>query len=845
MSTSGRLALGREWNPEDIDRTRFTVDEWSLREDRFDERDFGHTEALFTVSNGYIGFRGNYEEGRSNHEQGTYVSGLHETWQIHHAEDAFGFATVGQSMVNAPDARPMRLYVDDEPFIPDKAEILDYHRRLDFRRGELTREILWRTPEGKLVSIQSSRLVSFTQRHLALMRLTVTMVEGDAPIALSCQILNRQDGEDEFGVVQHSLGKGIEPRKAAAFSHRVFEPRYRDQQGLRSVLGYRVAKSGMTVAVAADHRIETDNEYQTSSTICDDRARNVFEIEAREGVPTTVTKYVAYHTSNGYPVQELVDRCGRTLDRAMADGAEEIRRQQRAWLDEFWERSDVRVADQPEIQQAVRFNLFQVIQASARAEQRGIPAKGLTGSGYNGHYFWDGEIFILPFLVYSNPEVARNALRTRVQMLDQARARAVELSVDGALFPWRTINGEESSAYYAAGTAQYHIDADITYAIAKYVRATGDTEFLAREAIDVVVETARMWASLGFWRGFNGRRTFNIHGVTGPDEYTTVVNNNLFTNVMAQFNLRYAVDALAEIAREHPDDAALARTRLHITDDEVERWAQQAAHMEIPFNEHFGIHPQDEQFLDREVWDLAGTPLDKRPLLLHFHPLVIYRFQVIKQADTVLALYLRSDAFTAHEKLADFEYYDPITTGDSTLSGGVQSIVAAEVGYQELAYDYFVNALFTDLDNLHRNTDDGLHMACAGVIWSALVSGFGGLRDVTGELAFDPRLPERWSELSFPLTVQGTRVRFTVTRDALRAEVEAGDRVRFTVRGRPYEVHAGQLCVVPLEGQGPVLPGEPDISQLGELRREDGTLLTTSIPVQTGAIPLPHTVAEA
>jgi alpha,alpha-trehalose phosphorylase len=838
MTTSGMTALGRPWSPTDIDRTRFRVDEWGLREDRFDTSDLGVVETLFTVSNGYIGFRGNHEEGRTSWEQGTYLSGLHETWEIRHAEEAFGFAKVGQSMINAPDARPMRLYVDDEPFIPDKAEILDYHRRLDFRTGILTREVVWRTPSAKIVHIRSERMTSFAQRHVALLRLEVTMLRGSAPIAVSCQIMNRQDGEDDFGVRQHSLGKGIEPRKAKQFQHRVYLPRYRYQEGTRSILGYRVAQSGMTVAVAADHLLETADPVHVSGTITDDLARNVFEIDASEGVTTTVTKLVAYHSSGGYPVQELVDRCVRTLRRAGALGADGLRRQQREWLDEFWARSDVRIPDQPVVQQAVRWNLFQLIQASARAEGWGVPAKGLTGSGYSGHYFWDTEVFALPFLTYTSPEVARNALRFRVQMLPQARRRAEALSLEGALFPWRTINGEESSAYYAAGTAQYHIDADITYAIAKYVAATHDWSFLAREAIDVVVETARMWASLGFWRGVNGERRFNIHGVTGPDEYTTVVNNNLFTNVMAQFNLRYACGALARIAQLRPDDALRARERLHLGDEEIRTWELMADRMMIPFNAHFGIHPQDEQFLDRDVWDIEHTPPEQRPLLLHFHPLVIYRYQVVKQADVVLALYLCGEAFTPADKRADFEYYEPLTTGDSTLSAGVQAIMAAEVGYQELAYDHFMSALFIDLCDLHHNTDDGVHVASAGGVWSTIVAGFGGMRDTGGRISFDPRLPAQWRALSFPLTVAGTRVRFTLSADALAAEVEEGGELEFSVHGEAWTVRRGEPVRVPLAGQGPVISGEPEIEDLDGLRREDGTLLTASIPVVTTEIPV-------
>src|SRR5699024_7256419 len=378
-------------------------------------------------------------------------------------------------------------------------------------------------------------------------------------------------------------------------------------------------------------------------------------------------------------------------------------------------------------------------------------------SGYEGHYFWDTEIYALPFLTYTSPGTARNALRFRYQMLEAARRRASELAQHGALFPWRTINGEEASAYYAAGTAQYHIDADVAYALCKYVEASGDDEFMLNEGVDIMVETARMWADLGFWR-HNGMPRFEIHGVTGPDEYTTVVNNNLFTNVMARFNLHKAAQVVRQLEASSPEGHERMVRRLGLVEEEVEEWERAAVGMMIPFDEGLGIHPQDEYFLDREVWDLEQTPVTRRPLLLHYHPLVIYRFQVIKQADVCMALFLQGDQFTLEEKRADFEYYDPITTGDSTLSAVVQSIIASEVGYHEMALDYFHHALYVDLADLHRNATDGVHVASTAGVWAALVYGFGGLRDHHGTINFDPRLPQGWTSLDFRLQLRGQQL---------------------------------------------------------------------------------------
>jgi len=716
------------------------------------------------------------------------------------------------------------------------------------RDGVLRRHILWVTPSGKHVRIDSERLVSFEEKHLALMSVEVTVLNADAPVTVSCQMINRQDGEDVYGGTPSAPRKaGFDPRKAERISERVLQPQEYWQDKLRSALSYKVTESEMTLAVVADHLVDTENEYTARTLVEPDIAKNVFRVQAKAGVPTRVTKLVSYHTSRGVPARELVDRGRRTLDRALSEGVARIHERQRAWLDRFWERSDVRIGGHDDLQQATRWCLYQLAQASARADGMGVPAKGMTGSGYSGHYFWDTEIYVLPFLAYTTPQWARNALRMRYLMLPAARRRAFQLNEAGALFPWRTINGEEASAYYAAGTAQYHINADVSYALAKYVRATGDDEFLFREGVDIAVETARLWATLGFWRSVDGsgEESFHIHGVTGPDEYTTVVNDNLFTNVMARFNLRFAARTVRDMAEVDGETYRRMVERLGLEPGEEEGWERAAEAMHIPFSPALGIHPQDHVFLEREIWDLENTPPDKRPLLLHFHPLVIYRYQVLKQADVVLALFLQGNHFSAEDKLADFEYYDPLTTGDSTLSAVVQAILAAEVGYQDLALEYFRQSIFVDLADLHHNAADGVHVASAGGVWTALVSGFGGMRDHFGELSFDPRLPADWPSLEFVLHWHGTRLEIALARDELRVRAAAdGDPVGFSVRDAGYIVGPGEEVVVALRGQGPVIAGRPSLRELGDARREDGSLLSASVPTVTSSIPIIAGVAD-
>lgn len=826
----------------------FGDDPWKLVVRGIDPALAGEDETLFSLGNGYLGLRGNHEEGLPLGSHGTFVNGLHETWRIRHAENAYGFAEHGQTIVNAPDTKTIRIYIDDERLNLESSDILDVQRTLDLRNGVLSRTLLWLSPTGKRVQVDTRRMVSFDSRHMATMEMQITVLDADAELTVSSLLINRQD----VGRVQAEYATPVglpDPRKSEQPEERVLDagPSLRDDD--RSVVSYRVRDSRMGLGVGVDHDFTSGDggHWQRRLESTGDRVRHTFQGVARRGQPVRLVKTVAYHSSDTAALSELIDRCVHTLDKATAAPSEERWDRQRQFLDAFWDRSDVRVDAEPGVQQAIRWNLFQLAQASARADGRGIAAKGLTGSGYGGHYFWDSEIYVLPFLTYTSPLWARNALRARERMLPQARKRAVTLNEEGALFPWRTISGEEASAYYAAGTAAFHINADITYALARYLAATNDLEFMLSEVADIPVETARLWRSLGFWRSnHDGSTTFHIHGVTGPDEYTTVVNDNLFTNVMARFNLRFAARAVRRLQVEAPEAYTALAARVHLDEAEVGSWERAADSMCIPYSEEYGIHPQDAHFLEREVWDLEATPPEQKPLLLHFHPLVIYRFQVIKQTDVVLALLLASDEFSREEKQRDFEYYDALTTGDSTLSAVVQAILAAEVGYRDLAYRYFRHALRVDLDNLHQNSSDGVHIASTGGVWMTLVQGFAGMRDAGRTLRFDPRLPEHWGSLSFKLEWHGSRIEvrlapreisFTLGRD--------DDPVTVFVRGEAVEVLPGRTSVVELLDQGPDL-GEFRGLSAAILPREGDTGvipdLITEVPVVSTSIPIRPTV---
>lgn len=753
----------------------YPADEWNIVEKNFHPEFLAQLETMLALGNGYFGMRGCPEEGGPNYENSTLVNGFYETRPIVYGEDAYGFAKTGQTILGVTDSKIIKLFVDDEPFWLPDANLLSYDRRLNMKSGTLDREIVWETPAGKQVSIVSRRLVSFTDRHVAAISYRVTVLNAAASLVISSEMTTHERGADS---------DETDPRRARAFSGRVLHHRAGYAKDRRIVLCHATEKSRLTLACATEVALDTSCPHTYRVVQTENFGQVAYAIGARPGCPIHLTKYIVYHTSQTASAEELCGRAEWTMDRIIGQGFENLLGSQERYMDDFWRRSDVRVRDiredrtmrtTVEIQQAIRFNLFHILQASARAEGAGVPAKGLTGQAYEGHYFWDTEIYLLPFLTYTSPRIAKNVLAFRYKMLPQARARARLLGHRGAMFPWRTINGEEASAYYAAGTAQYHINADIMYALRKYVQATGDEAFLRDYGAEMLVETARLWLSLGFYSGAKGGK-FCINGVTGPDEYNTVVNNNAYTNLMARENLRYAAQTIEFLRATDPDTYKVLVHKTGFEPAEAEAWIRAADSMYVPYDEKLKIVPQDDSFLDREPWDFRNIPSDRYPLLLFYHPLNIYRKQVIKQTDVVLAMFLLGDAFSPEAKKRSFEFYDPLTTGDSSLSSCVEAIVAAQIGDIEKAVRYGMSALLMDLADVGGNVKDGCHIASMGGTWMTLTYGFGGMRDYDGTLSFWPRrAPEDNAILRFPVTYRGQMLEVQVGPESVEYTLREGE----------------------------------------------------------------------
>jgi len=755
-----------------IDHTNFSVDPWAIRETSLDLDMLAQSESVFALSNGHIGMRGNLDEGEPAGLMGTYLNGLHEIRPLPYAESAYGNPEAGETVVNVTDGKLFRLHVDDELFDVRYGELLHHERVLDFRAGVLRRTVHWRSPAGGEVKIASQRLISLTQRGAAAILYEVQPLSDGTRLVIQSELVANENGQPH--------GDHPDPRAAAPMLAPLkSEEAYHDD--LRVSLVHRLERSGHRLCATMDHVIEGPDGCGTTVEAAHDEGRVIVAADVPAGATLRVLKFLSYAWSGHRALPSLRAQARGALAEAKHTGWEGLCRDQRAYLDAFWERADVEVDGDPELQQAVRFGLFHVLQAGARAERRAIPAKGLTGSGYDGHAFWDTESYVLPVLTYTAPDAAGDALRWRHATLPLAQERARQLGHGGAAFPWRTIAGRECSGYWPAGTAAVHIGADIADAVLRYQRAVRDEAFEREVGLPLLVETARLWASLGH---HDRKGRFRLPGVTGPDEYSALADDNIYTNLMARRNLVGAADA----ADHHAKDAEA----LGVHPDEIGAWRAAAETMHVPYDGILEVHMQAEGFTHLDKWDFANTPDDKYPLLLNYPYFDLYRRQVVKQADLVMALFTCGDRFTDEEKRRAFAYYERLTVRDSSLSASVQAIVAAETGHLELAYDYLGEAAFMDLHDLEHNTRDGLHIASLAGSWLALVSGFGGFRDHDGKLTFAPRLPPGLGRLAFRITVADGRVFVEVDRDGANYALEDGHRVRLTHFGEELELVAGE-----------------------------------------------------
>lgn len=748
------------------DNLRFQVRQLSL-----DNDDLMLNETLFHNANGYLGVRSNFEEGYPDGYlsiRGQYINGFYDFAEMKQAEKLYGLVEEKQTMLNVADTQGIKLYINGEEFSMFDGEVVESSRTLDMGRGWSMREVLWRSPEKHEVRITVKRMASFHLLPLFTIEYEVESVNFDGELRLV---------STHIGNVQNYFNPN-DPRVAGETFQYIL-PVSAEFVGETSLLVSNTSKSGLQVASAVRH--ECSKAGQESRFIEDGTAIYEWKTELAPGEKATLVKYTIL--SDSIRSASCRDEALKLMERVSAIGLNRLYEEQEKYLAEYWENCAVNIYGDDELSMAVYFNLYQLIQSVGKDAYSNIAAKGLSGEGYEGHYFWDTEMYMMPFFSLTNPEIAKSLIRYRHNILDQARDHARLMGhARGALYPWRTIMGKECSGYFPSGSAQYHINGDIAYAIITYYLLTKDTELMLECGAEILFETARLWLDAGH----EHKGKFHIHNVTGPDEYTCLVNNNYYTNVLAQYHLQWAFKFYHLLQEQ--DSGAFSKVigKIGLTEAEIAAFREAAERMYLPYDEELDINPQDDSFLSKKKWDIAGTPKDKFPLLLHYHPLYLYRHQVCKQPDTVLAHFILEDAQKLSTIRNSFNYYEKITTHDSSLSTCIFSIMASKLGLHDKAYEYFGESSKLDLFNTHKNTKDGIHAANLGGTYMAIVYGFGGLRVKEQGLFIAPTLPDLWEGYDFKIRFEDSLIQIVVRRGAFEVLLLKGTTKEIHIYGEKH-----------------------------------------------------------
>lgn len=748
--------------------------QFRLKNFPLDEKTLRLQETLFHNANGYIGVRGTWEEGVPggyDTMRGTYLNGFYDVIPCKQSESLYGLIEEKDTMLNVADTQTVCITVDNEVYDPFRGAVLHCERTLDMEAGITERIMRWRSEQGRTLTVTYRRMASFQRQHLFVME---------------CDICPEDGGCVEVTSYHKGLVKNYanpkDPRLASD-SGILLQAAEHSQIGEDTYLLSKTTKSGLTVCTAVRHVFpgcaDISYDAQNHSYI----AR--YAVTLHKGESLRFVKYTIAVDS-----RHAEDSLAAAKKLVANDCVElsQLYAEQRQYLEEFWRNTQMEIDADDESDLAMAFNQYQLLQSCGRDGLSYIGSKGLSGEGYEGHYFWDTEIYVLPFLIYTNPVLARKLLRYRYAILPAARENARILGhKKGALYPWRTISGRECSGFFPAGTAQYHINGDIAWAVVRYYLATLDREYLVAEGAEILLETARLWLDVGNW---NGDR-FMIHGVTGPDEYSCIVNNNYYTNSCARYNLRWAA-RLPELCGAAWNGIA---EKLQVTEAEIADFCKAAERMYLPYDETLGIHAQDDAFLQKPLWNMAATPADHHPLLLYYHPLTLYRHQVCKQADTILA-YLLFDGGEDRETMRrTFAYYEKITTHDSSLSRCIFSIVASRIGLYDKAWDYFGESLSSDLKNTHGNTGDGIHTANMGGSYMMIVNGFAGMEVTEQGLSFEPFVPEVWRGYRFCIRWQGSLLEVHAIHGKCTVRLVGGDPITFRLYGKPVTLSAEHSAV--------------------------------------------------
>ena len=730
--------------------------EWHITELGWDHSRQGIEESIFNLGNGYIGSRGVLEELPRGAQPGTFFAGIYDSTCAQVKE-----------LINAPNPISLQVAIGGEKLDVSAMDVLDHERILDISQGILYRRTIFQTTFTKTkILYQSIRFFSMANPHVASMRVVLTPLNHPAKFTIKTAI--------DTSVTNSGLV--TEGPKRHFFLHEYA------LSGHANYLCTKTLENEILLAYATQLEVKVNRKAKPEK-------KRVLEFKVKKGENLTLTKYFSLLTSKNVPVSRIKAQTLATLKRSVSAGFEHlIHRHSKAWKN-LWDRSDIKIEGDPELLRAIRYNIYNLLMSGSPhvTDDVSIGAKCLTGEGYRGHVFWDAEIFILPFLAFTFPDVAKKLLIYRYKRLNAARTNAKNRGYSGAMFPWEsTDTGEDVTPTWHKDfdgriikintmNQEHHITADVAFAVWQYYQVSNDEEFILSHGLEILLEAARFWFSRVKYD--KKQRHYVINGVIGPDEFHENVNNNAFTNWMAKWTLQTAKEAVNSFMKKHPKKVKVLMKRLNVTKPEIQKWIKAANLMYLPYKKRGKLLEQFDGFLKKRKYplpdiDVAGLPNFPKQVSLE----KIANTQFVKQADVVLLLFLFSKQFSKEFTHRNYSYYETRTLHKSSLSVPIHAAVAARLGLLSKAYRYLKISAHTDLENIYGNTAEGIHAAALGGTWQAIIKGFCGMNIEKGVLSFSPILPAHWKTLSFSLHCRGGKIDLNITTKEIKIRWNRPDK---------------------------------------------------------------------
>jgi maltose phosphorylase len=760
----------------------FRVDPWLVVEEGFDPGKQRLAESIFSLANEFMCVRGYFDEGYSgDHLVGSYFSQLYEMLDVKYPQVFKGFVTEVAAMITAVDWLYTRISIDGETLDLATSTFSDFRRTLDLREATLAREFVWETRGGKRLKLKFIRFTDLQNTALGCQRIVLEPqgFSGEVKILSGLDFNTVYELAAGWDQTQGS-GAGKEELAETNFWTAERSERVGDLYAIQA----RTKKSGCRLF--SSFRVSSDQAIAQELALREKFIGMETTLKVEEGVATMFDKMAVNHWERTEE-SERVWAEGLSLARKLAGmGFEQAIEEQRCGWARFWDRMDIEIDGDPELQQGVRYSLFAMyINYHGESERRNVLCK-LGGEVYSGVNFWDTEIYCHRMYMFLDPRIARKLLMYRYHYLPRALENAKRVDLEGARFPFSTITGFEDSGTWQHVDLEIHQNMAIYYAIWHYDRVCRDKGFLYREGIEMLLQMCRCMASWGGWSPKRG--DFGFYGVMGPDEFHMMVNNNCYTNYLGKKMFEYALDVLAEMEREAPDLLRLAVGKVELRPEEPKEWRRMADKMRILKDEESGIYEQHDGYFDLPHVDVKSIPMSQIPIYKNWAYIRIFRFDMLKQPDFLNLPYFFSQDFTMEEKRKNYEYYEARTSHESSLSPSLHAILAAELGKEGEAYDFLAYAARLDLDNYNRNTEQGIHSSSAAGVWAGMVSGFGGLRTDGETLILNPSIPKRWKAYRFKIFYAGSLLSIDVDVDRARFVILEGDELSLSIYGRVSRV---------------------------------------------------------